>query len=82
MQMNLLGTPQGLFGLVVLACLPEFGRRDEGVSRGQALSFTHDDLLVENGGAVGRDRTFDARIFNPALYQLSYNGAHYQIDTN
>ena len=25
-------------------------------------------------GAVGRNRTFDARAFNAALYQLSYNG--------
>lgn len=108
--MNLPGTPQGLFGLVVLACLPEFGRRDEGVSRGQALSFhRYDSWLLKvagsapahvaatvsswpacrlpgspillrivgreaNGGAVGRDRTFDARIFGPALYRLSYNG--------
>jgi hypothetical protein len=29
----------------------------------------------ERGGAARRDRTFDARIFNPALYRLSYRGS-------
>lgn len=110
MQMDFLDTPQGLFGLVVPASLSEFGRRDEGISRGQALSFAHHNSLVEKScrfrscacrnrcfiaagmpvailpdpsanrgphgqcGAAGRNRTFDARAFNAALYQLSYSG--------
>ncbi len=73
--MNFLDTPQGLFGPVVLASLPEFGRRDEGISRGHVLSFTHYELLdVGRIGAAGRSRTFDARVFNAALYRLSYDG--------
>ena len=29
-------------------------------------------LLYENCGGLGRNRTTDTRIFNPLLYQLSY----------
>ncbi len=29
-------------------------------------------LSYENGGGLGRNRTTDTRIFNPLLYQLSY----------
>ena len=30
------------------------------------------DGLFENFGGLGRNRTTDTRIFNPLLYQLSY----------
>ena len=30
------------------------------------------DGLYENFGGLGRNRTTDTRIFNPLLYQLSY----------
>jgi hypothetical protein len=30
------------------------------------------DGLLENLGGLGRNRTTDTRIFNPLLYQLSY----------
>ena len=32
-------------------------------------------LRASNKGARGGNRTFDTRIFNPLLYQLSYPGA-------
>ena len=42
-----------------------------GAARAYALE---DGAMGEKGGAWGRIRTTDTRIFNPLLYQLSYPG--------
>ena len=38
--------------------------------------------LMKEGGAWGRIRTTDTRIFNPLLYQLSYPGAEVERRVN
>ena len=37
------------------------------------------DGLLENLGGLGRNRTTDTRIFNPLLYQLSYQAKRGRI---
>lgn len=40
----------------------------------------HEWRPLEEGGAAGRNRTGDPRIFSPLLYQLSYRGAKHGAD--
>ena len=45
------------------------------MASGDALACAvEEDDIWEKGGAWGRIRTTDTRIFNPLLYQLSYPG--------
>ena len=34
---------------------------------------------MKSGGGLGRNRTTDTRIFNPLLYQLSYQAVFFRL---
>ena len=52
--------------------------RERRAQKAKAPDFDRNQGLADSGG-LGRNRTTDTRIFNPLLYQLSYQAVFFRL---